>query len=120
MRRRDRGFSLLIAMAFVVVVAMLLGVAAQAYGRLSDGHRSGLAEEAALLEARGGVRWMAARLARGGTAESLERIDARGTLKVGVSGDRIESVFAADGRAVRLSARWKRGAGIELDEWRVD
>jgi type II secretory pathway component PulK len=119
MRRRDRGVSLLVALAFVVILTMLLGVAVQAYGRLAAGHRSGIAEEGALLEARGGVRWMAARLARG-SSESLERTEERGTLKVRVAGERVEAEFAAPGGAARVSARWRRGAGIELDEWRVE
>jgi hypothetical protein len=118
-RRRDRGVSLLVALAFVVIVGTLLGVAVQSYGRLASGHRSGLAEEGALLEARGGVRGMAARLARG-SSESLERTDERGTLKVRVAGERVEAEFSGPGGAARVSARWRRGRGIELDEWRVE
>ena len=120
MRRRDRGATLLVALAFVVILAMILGVLTQAYGRLSESHRAALAGEAALLEARGGVRWMAARLARGGEAEPLERTDAAGTLKVQATGGRIESTFSSGGLSVRVSAAWKRGTGIELEDWREE
>ncbi len=115
MRRRDRGITLVVAMGFVLVVALLLGAAAQAYRRVSEAHREGLAEEAALAEARAGVRWMAARLGSG-DASPLERTDAFGTLKVEAAGDRIVAAFRDGGRTLRVSARWRKGQG--LDDWR--
>lgn len=118
MRMRERGAVLILALAFMVVVAMLLAVAAQGYARLSESHRAAMAEEAAHLEARNGVRWMAARLAQGGATGPLERTDPAGTLKVRVSDDRIVSEFAAGRRTAVASARWKRAGGIELDDWK--
>lgn len=94
MRRRERGSVLLMALGFVVLAALMLnGLAAGATRLRSDGLRRDLGE-AALAEARGGVRWAAARLAAGERSPRLEREDPEGRLEVVVHDGRIVATYA--------------------------
>ncbi len=117
--RRDRGIVLLMVLGFVLVVAILLNVASVAWRRASTDLREDLQAEDAYLEAAGGARWAADRLARGETPGPLERADAEGVLRVRVEGDRIHSSYEpAAGVVRRLSVRWLPGPS--LIDWREE
>lgn len=120
--RRERGAVIVWAMVFVIVVTALLGIAASQEARVSESLLRAVREEDARLEAAGGLRWGAARLARDGKLEELLRRDPDGELRVTLEGDRIVSVYRAafGGRreAVRsVSARWSGG---RLVDWREE
>ncbi len=113
MNAARRGSALLLALAFVVVAAILLNVAAAAafrFGRVVDTRRW---REEAIVEARGGVRWAAARLARG-EAGPIVRSDGDGTLRVEVEGDRIRATYRLGTVTRTARARWSAGA---LNDW---
>lgn len=57
MRRRDRGFALLMVMICAIVFMALLGVTAAHFSRAQESVRKADAREAALHAARGAVRW---------------------------------------------------------------
>lgn len=108
-------------LAFVVLATLMLnGLAVRATGLRRDGLRRDLGE-AALAEARGGVRWAAARLASGEPNARLEREDPDGRLEVVVhAGGRIVATYVfrlAGGGTIdrRVDATW-RGEGFA--DWR--
>lgn len=119
MRRSDGGSVLLLALVFVVLATLALNELAVRATRLQrDGLRRDLAE-AARTEARGGVRWGAARLAAGDAAVRLEREDPDGRLEVVVHGRVIVSTYAlrTHGGPIerRVQATWSPGG---LTDWR--
>ncbi len=110
--RRESGIVLLWALWFMTAAALLLNALAL---RASFAGRDGdlrAEREAALQEARGGVR---AGAWRGG---AFERVDEDGALRVGREGERIVATFtAAGGTVARVSALWRDG---RLTAWEED
>ena len=120
--KSERGSALLAAIGALVVFGLLLNVAANGLWRATDSLQQALDADLAGYEARGGVRWAAERLARGGRLDDLSRRDDTGILEVSVEGDRIRSTYAVTrgrGRDVTLTvgARWRRSGKAVVVEW---
>jgi hypothetical protein len=101
---------LVIAMVLLLVLALLLNVAANAWWRASSTVQRRLDEDRVLVVARGGVR----------LAAPVERAEAGGTLKVVRDGDRFISTFSwtdAGGRMVTRTAVARLDSGGRLVDW---
>lgn len=120
--KSERGSALLAAIGALVVFGLLLNAAANGLWRATDSLQEALDADLACFEARGGVRWAAERLVRGGRLDDLSRRDDTGILTVSVEGDRIRSTYAVTrgrGRDVTLTvgARWRRSGKAVVVEW---
>ena len=117
----NRGAVLIWVLGLIVISGILLNVLASHACRAADSSRRMTEAEAALFEARGGVRWAAARLGEMPPVGTLVRDDGDGSLRVEIEGDLIRATYAwKEGRARSVSARWRRAGAVELFEWREE
>ena len=113
-KQSQRGAVLIWVLALVVISGILLNVMASHAGRATESSRKRMDAEAALLEARGGVR-------EGAFSGPFVRADADGTLRVEVEGERLRATYAwKNGISATVSARWNRGEKAALSDWRED
>ena len=124
-RGAERGAILLWVVLGIMVSAMILNVAALHWFYSEKAVRIRGLQDAALFEARGGLRMAAARLERSERVEPIVRSDEWGVLEVRQEEGRLVATFTfdlGDGLTVRrtASARWRRGPGVELFDWKED
>ena len=118
--------ALLTMLAVLVLVVMLLNAVSLHWGPVRRQAQQVLDRERALFLAQGGARLAAERLRNDPDfCGPIERTLGPGVLRVEIKGDRIHSTSsfpdAADRPIVRrVSVRWRRGNGIELNDWLED
>lgn len=118
-RPSRRGTVLVLAIVLVVVVSLLLGVAGSRLFHSSRALRLRGAEETALFEARGGVRWGAERFRKDGELRPTVLADEVGELAVRIRDGRIEATYVLPVERGLTVVR-RVSADFDLRHWREE